>query len=420
MKKFEDLTIGDYASIIRRRIWYLIITPVLVTFGTVAYVWQLPSFYKSETTIQMSGRLLPEDYIRSLDRQTTNERMDFVRQELQSTTFLGEIVKEFQLGRPDRMEEAVNGVRSNIEITILTPTAFKLAFLAVNPNLAESVTRRLAERLIQLNDSSRKQQVQVADQFLEDQVQQAAHELSQAEVKQLEFRNRAFPGLSQEVVNSDGLPDLQRQLASLETRLQNAVNTRKSLNQRLEEHRQVKTVMKPPAVPAAPLASVQSLQVSPPSYLEEKLAGKRSELAALSLKYTPSHPDVARAAREVQDLETLITQSRPTGHSRPTGQSSPPVIPNEDRTRATIAPALDFSVDLVPAEIQLELDQVESEIATIEQAKRDLLGRISVYQSRLNPSPALAQQLAAMTRQHESARQRYNYLSDRKLSSEMA
>jgi Mrp family chromosome partitioning ATPase len=48
------------------------------------------------------------------------------------------------------------------------------------------------------------------------------------------------------------------------------------------------------------------------------------------------------------------------------------------------------------------------------------LARVSAIESQLNPTPAVAQELAALNREYEAAKQRYNYLSDKKLSSEMA
>src|SRR5690242_10607888 len=185
MIKIENLGLKDFFTIIRRRIWYVIVTAVLVSSAAVTYVWYLPSTYKSETTILLAGRLLPEDYIRSIDRGTAVERIDFVRQQIQSRTFLGKIVQEFQLAPADAIntEIAINSLRRRIEILMLSPNSFKLSVTATDAVLTQSLTRRLAEGVIQLNDSFRKEKVQVADQYLEEQAREAADQLSQAEEK---------------------------------------------------------------------------------------------------------------------------------------------------------------------------------------------------------------------------------------------
>src|SRR2546427_8958002 len=139
MNNFENLTISDYMDIARRRIWYAVITTILVAAGTVGYALRLPAIYKSETTIAISSRFLPENYLPTIDRQTVNDRMDFVRQQLQSRTFLEGIVEEFHLAGPDGMERASEVIRSKIEITVSTTNTFKLGFPATDPSSAQAI-----------------------------------------------------------------------------------------------------------------------------------------------------------------------------------------------------------------------------------------------------------------------------------------
>ena len=117
MKSLENLTVSDYITSFRRRFWYVAVTAILVTAGTAVYVKQLPAIYRSETTIAISGRFLPEDYIKSIDRQTNADRMNFVRQRLQSRNFLEGIVQEFRLAGPDGLQRAAEVVGGRIEIT---------------------------------------------------------------------------------------------------------------------------------------------------------------------------------------------------------------------------------------------------------------------------------------------------------------
>src|SRR5205823_522756 len=147
----------------------------------------------------------------------------FVRQQLQSNTFLQRIAQEFQLAAPGATdtEGIIEAVRGRTELNPLTPNAFRLAFKASDPNLAQAVTRRLAERVIQLNDSFRKEKVYGTDQFLDDQLRQAAEHLNSLEEKLSTFYAQHFPGIPREVQNFDSVGDLQRQLAGVDTTLRN-------------------------------------------------------------------------------------------------------------------------------------------------------------------------------------------------------
>jgi len=422
MTNLENLSINDYIAIFRRRIWYVVVITILVTVGVAVYAMKLPPIYRSETTIAMSARLVPEDYIRSIDRRTNSDQMDFVRQQLQSRTFLQGIIQEFRLAEPGPegfSDSALAGVGKRIEIAVLTTSAFKLAFTATDRNQAQAVTKRLAERVIQLNGSFRKEKVQTADQFLEEQLREAANALSTAEQKLLQFRNEAFPGITSESVTPDNLRELQLQLSNLESKLDAAVDQRKSLERRLAENRQLKVALKVPSplpaeVPAEKLPTVAP-PPPPPTPLETQLAAKRAELAAASARYTPLHPTVLQLGQEVRLLESLVKQA----------QSAPAPVPAPKEAPGQVVkdiPSLpDFGdIDLVPAEIQSELEQVKRDIAKMERDKSVLAARISSYQARLNPSPAVAQEQAQITREYDVSKQRYTYLSDKRLNSEMA
>jgi succinoglycan biosynthesis transport protein ExoP len=438
MKNLENLTLGDYVAIFRRRFGYVVSTALIVTAGTVIYVKQLPPVYMSETTITVSGRFLPDDYIRSIDRETNSERMDFVKQQLQSRTFLEGIVREFHLAGPDGVENAAQVVRTKIEMPVLvTATAFKLGFSASKPELAQAITKRLAEKVIALNDSFRKEKVQVADDFLEQQLREAGDALSKAEQELLAFRSQSgIPAT--EVVNADTLRDLKMQLTKTDNELQLNLDQRKLLERRMQEHDQLKSALRAPAASASTAtatvaatpstAPVYQPALTPQSPLESQLASKRAELAALKTRYTPLHGDVIRLTQEVNQLEALVRQAQlarvapepaPAAPSISSPSGSPPVT-RPVQSQGSGLPELDEAMDLIPAEIRLQMQQVDREIAKLQQAKNALSGQVSAYQSRLNPSPGVAQDLASLTRTYDAAKQRYAFLADKRLSSELA
>jgi polysaccharide biosynthesis transport protein len=430
MKSIENLTVSDYITIFRRRFWYVVVPTILATAATAFYVKQLPSIYRSETTIAINSRFLPEDYIKSIDRQSTADRMDFVRQQLQNRSFLEGIVQEFRLAGPEGFQRAAEVVGSKIEITVFTQTAFKLGFSATDPKLAQGITKRLAERVIQSNDSFRKEKVQVADQFLEEQLKQAADEFSRAEQKLTQFREQAFPGLS-EANTPDSSRDLRLQLDKLDAQLEKLDvqleadrEQRKSLERRLDENRQLRMVIKAPPPPAASHAPTPAPQqtVTPagPTPLETELATKRAQLASDLTRYTPLYPEVVRLTQEVRRLEALVAQESTARQAQAAKAATPVTEPKEEQAQVAPLPELDTLLDLVPVEIQAELDRVNREIEKGEQTKKEIVAKISAYETRLNPPPALSQELGALTRDFDAAKQRYTLLSDRKLTAEMA
>ena len=418
MKNFQDLSFTDYFKIIRRRIWWVIVTAFLISAASAVYLRRLPSMYKSETTIMGSSRLLPEDYIGSLVRESVTDRIDFVRQQLRSRTFVEGVIQEFELAKTwtGNMEDLINYFQMNLEIATVSPGTFKVAYTATSPARAQAITRRLAERVLTLNDTVRKDKVYAADQFLDEEVRRAAGELSVAENKVRQFNRLHFPGIPDDQIVSLGTLDgLERQLVAMTSDLENRVSQRRFLARRLDEQRQLTALLQNSSGPSRssqqgpqPQTDNQYTQ----SDLEKALAAKQAELSSAVSRYTPLHPDVVRLSRQVKELQDQVAaQARP---------SKPQTSSRADASGPVVPATGDRSDELMQAEIQLELEQMDRQIAKQEQAKSDLTARISLYRGRLNLPPALDQQLSGLTREVDSAKQRLNLLTSKKLSSDMA
>jgi tyrosine-protein kinase Etk/Wzc len=409
MKNFQDLSIGDYLYVLRRRIWYFIVTTIVAGAGAGIYIWQMPSVYKSETTVLVADRLLPEDYIGSIVRDSVSARIDFVRQQLQSRTFLERIVQEFQLARggPEELEAAVGRVLRNTEITVFSTNSLRLAYYETDPNLAHAVARRLAETVIQLNESFRNERVMVADQFLDEQLRLAETELAEAELKLEQFEKQHFartPGSQDPAVGN--LATLQAQLFNQQSELENSRDQRISIQRRLEEQRRLKMVMTS-RVPAVVRQDMNPAEQA----LQQQLTAKRAEFEAISSKYTAFHPDVIRAARETQEIEMRLANHQAS------------IEGNTERVVVDMEPEISTDViaaDFEAAEIQLELDQANREVARREQAVNETNGKIRALQARLNPRPEVNQELTVLVRDHEAAKQQYSYLSSRKANAQLA
>src|SRR5205085_2293615 len=107
-----------------------------------------------------------------------------------------------------------------------------------------------------------------------------------------DFNQKHFPGVPQQGITDDGFSTLQAQLATAETDLQTALDQRKEYERSLAEHKDLKLAASSPLAPvqpsAPPAAAAPAAPVAdpPPSLDEQKLAQRRSELAALLTRYT--------------------------------------------------------------------------------------------------------------------------------------
>jgi capsular exopolysaccharide synthesis family protein len=124
---------------------------------------------------------------------------------------------------------------------------------------------------------------------------------------------------------------------------------------------------------------------------------------------------MVRLAREVRELAAQVAQRAPAESSAAAAPVTPEVKPEEKAL-----PEIDFSVDFYEAEVRSELAQLNKQIFKLEANKKELANKVATYSRRMNMPPTVMQELASLTQDHESAKQRYTYLSTRKLNSDLA
>jgi polysaccharide biosynthesis transport protein len=423
MKNFQDLSIRDYFGILRRRLWYFVVPAVLISAGACVFAWFQAPFYKSETTIQVTNRLLPNDYIDSLIRETPADRIEFVRQQIRSRTFIERLVEDLQLAGPEANRElVVSAVGASISIDVFPPSTFKLGYVARDAALAQSVVRRLAERVMQLNANFRKATVEGADQFLDEEVRQAANDLAQVEEKLRLFNEQNFRGLPTQV-DVFSLTALQNQLTNAASELGNFIQSREAVRRRLQEQRELRLAGRPPVGPSRRTSTPTPVSIPKPatssvSPLELQLASRQADLARMS----PTHPDRPRLNREVEKLEQQVAELKKSREEAAVAVSRESLTAPTDEENPGLPPlpGLDVTVEFVEAELKFELDRLDRVINEKERAKQILAGQVAQSLRRLNLPAGLAQEMAAINQDLKNARDRHTLLANKKLSSELA
>ena len=60
---FEDIQVGKYLDILRRRKWWIILTTTAVFVATFVVAMRLPNIYYSETVILVDPQKVPDSYV---------------------------------------------------------------------------------------------------------------------------------------------------------------------------------------------------------------------------------------------------------------------------------------------------------------------------------------------------------------------
>jgi polysaccharide biosynthesis transport protein len=427
MKDISRFEFFDFLTIPWRRRWYFLAAMILVMVGVAAYAWMRPNLYRSETRIFVeSATLLDDPLSPDTARDRTEERINAIRQLLESRTILERVVEEFRLRSVDAsvpMEDQIKFIRSNLEISKATGSIFTMAYSADSPQVAEAITKRLAEILIQTNTAAQKDKAIEKDEFIEQELRQTQLDLAAIDDRIKQFKANHLGELPEQgTANMNALNGLHNQLVTIDTALDRFRDQQKALEFRIQQQRNLSTMAKTLASKEDP-APPEPKDPNAPSSPAVQLAAKRSQLAEALSRYTPKHPDVIRLAKEVEDLELQVKNSAAAGQTAQGGTAQQPAAGtdsagNKPKSRETTQMELTAESEIESA--RYELDVLNKTMSRKEKEREDLIRNISVYQNRLNLAPALEQELIALMREHDAKQQQVENLGTRKFNAGIA
>ena len=418
MKDLTHFEVSDYFKILWKRRWYALTVFVAVAAGAIAYSMWVPDVFKSETRVMVETPLVSEDYVRTPDRSTAEDRISAIREQLASRSFLERMIEQFQMyGYGTRstfvMENAVKAARKQIGIEKTSDKTFTISFIATDAQFAQTVTRQLSQEVIRISNTSRKDKVLATDQFIEEQLRQSKAALAAQEEKITRFKSAHLGELPEQGnANMSALNGLHSQLTAIENAMQQAQERDKLLDFKVQERRRMNLLSQSLAT-AEGTGKPAPARIKTPSSLEAELDAKKALLAQYMAKYTPNHPDVLTLTRDINRLEQQMQQQK-TAHSEE-------FIPATELTaEAGKKDKPTDQTDPMEASFQFEADGIKAELARREKEKQEILKQIKGYQSRLNLAPSLDQELATLMREWDAAKTQYDNLQKQKFSTQMA
>jgi polysaccharide chain length determinant protein (PEP-CTERM system associated) len=387
----------------------MIVLPALLVFLTVAVVaWLLPDRYKSEVAILVVPQRVPKDFVRPTVTPEIDQRLAAISQQILSRTRLERIILDFNLYERERktgiMEDVIEQMRKDISITIGNTgrnedsTSFRLGYVAKAPRTAMQVTERLASLFIEENLRDREMLAEGTDQFLESQLEEARRQLVEREQK-LELYKRQYMGQlpSQLQSNLQVLQNTQDQVRSLSESMNRDRDQRAILQRMLAD---TMAEAPPPAAPAGPAATDGS---APPT-AQQQLESARAQVAMLSLRLKPEHPDMIRAQKVLRDFEEKAAKE---ATARPLSVEEGVVTSDPVRQKRI-------------NELRNQISTLDSLIASKQRDQDQLKGMVSAYQARVEATPGRESEMVALSRDYDTLRDRYQQLLSKREDARIA
>ncbi len=414
----EQTSLAQYWAIARRRRWW-IAGPCFLLWAAVWIVgWLLPTTYQSDALILVEQQRVPEQYVVPNVTVGLQDRLQSMTQQILSRTRLQTTIDRFHLyPRHGALRaffqsgDPVEEMRKDIQIELVQApghpaelTAFKIHYSARSPELAQHINSELVSLFIDENLKTQEQLSESTTAFLDNQLEAARTKLEQQEAKVRTFKVQHLGDLpSQLESNVQILSGLQTQLQNTQRALDGAKQQKLYLESLLQQYQSVQAgLSKGGATPEALGMQLQEL---------------RRRLTEEGSKYTEKYPDVVALKDEIAKTQRLKTQIE---NEIASGQKS---AQPEGKSGAIDVEVDEGSPEGTPTammQIQSQLKANQLEIQNYQHREKALQSEISMYQTRLNVTPATEQQMAEVARGYDESKANYNSLLQKQMQSQLA
>jgi succinoglycan biosynthesis transport protein ExoP len=408
--------IEDYWKTIVRQRW-AILTPIFLCWVVIwSLGWLLPSHYRSEAVIQVEQQKVPEHFVLPNVTLDLSDRVQSMTQQILSRPRLQATIDRFHLYPPShgvrrllQTGDPVEQMRKDIKVEVVEakksggsgqPTAFKIAYAAASPELAQQINSELTSLFIRENLMSQQQLSERTTAFLNTQLEDARAKLEEQEAKVRAFKTQHFGDLPSQLGSNVQI------LSGIQTRLQ-------STQRAVDAAKQEKLYLESQLQQYQAMAASGSNETSPEA-LNRELTSLRVRLADARSRYSESHPDVIALTAKLKETEAL---KRKIDDDFGSVQKSEDTVANGSMDKsgstsnATSTPMM---------QMQSKLKSNRLEIENLEKQQKTLESEISSYQARLNLTPSTEQELADISRGYEESRTNYNSLLQKQNQSQLA
>lgn len=404
----KSYTVEEYIEILRRRIWYIIIPFLIITFGVSVYVLFAPRLYKASTLVLVSPQKVPEAFVQATVTSKVEERLQSIAQEVMSRTRLELVINEFRLYEKEKKrlsrEEIVELMQKNIKIELPTKKeergSFAISFISSDPNVATTVANRLASLFIEENLKIREQQAVGTTEFLTNELSLSKDRLDQMETSVSQYKRRFMGELpEQRDANLKILEQLQNQYQRVGENLRAAQDRKLFIQKQLSDLEMPISSSAPDMAPQSSgkkdEGTLSSDTGASNAYESQKEALTRN-LEDLQSKYKESHPDVIVAKKKLADLEK---KKNADGFKKDTA-----TVKKDPRYQ----------------ELKNQLTMADMQIKRFGGEERIIADQIGKYRGRIEQAPAREQDMAALLRQYQSTKEAYERLSKKSQDAQQA
>lgn len=369
-------------------------------------VYAIPDKYESRARVNVDTRTPLKPLLEGLAvNQDVEAQLNLVRQALLGRAKLEQVVQQvgidFTAKTPQERDAILTSLSNRLEIALEPPairdpripnTFYRITFTDPNRQTALRVVDVLLNSFVEDTMGSERAGTASAQRFLRDQLTEYDRALAEAEQRLAEFKKKNV-GM---VPGGDGgyFQRLQTEMQEVK-RLDAAISIANSKREALQ--RQLRGETPFTAADSATALRSSNGQQGGPQDTASRIQETQARLDDMLLRYTEKHPEVIAARETLEQLrvrqkeEMAAIKRGDAGAAAVAGASSNPIYQN----------------------IQLQLNQVEVELATLRQQFADHKRNEVDLRKVVDTVPEVEAEYARLTRDYDVTKAQYNALLER-------
>jgi polysaccharide chain length determinant protein (PEP-CTERM system associated) len=399
--EFRQRTPGDYAKIIWKRKWLIILPAIAVATAITWVVLRLPDVYESSTLIVVKPSTLPSAVVPQLSEDNLTRQLTSIAQVVTSRSSLEPLLTKYDLYRAERqrgepMESMIEMMRNSIKVEVNTSrnditNGFNITYRGREPRSTQAVAAELASKYIDEQTKNTINSSASAKQFIDGQVKQVGDELKEIDDRRLDYMSKNLGNLptnGSSLLNQlTGLREAQKTYISEVGRLQ---DTRSALSTNLallkkQSQQMIEDLSRNITDPKTTMGWAQ---------LANRKAQVESELTRLKQEYKEKHPDVIAKQAELDSVQRAMDDLIAEWKDK---------IKEEKKK-------LENRPDIAAANAEAEIKRVDGEIKRQQDALADTERQIGSVMKLINSVPGAEVALGALDREYQTKKANYDSL----------
>src|ERR1700730_7750338 len=308
--EFRPRKLGEYANIVRKRKWLILLPTIAIGLAIAYVVYRLPDVYESVTLIVVKPSTLPNSVVPTITEETLTRELTGISQVVTSRSSLQPLMEKYDLYHEERlrgepMELLIDQMRKQIKVEVNTSrnditNGFNITYRGRDPKTTQAVASELASKYVDEQTKGTINAGTSAKQFIEEQVRTAKEELDSIDNQRLAYLQQNMnnlPSQSQALVGRlTGLHEEQKALIAEQGRLRDLGAAYRSQLGDITKSYEQEIVL-----------AAENTTDPKTTQAWAELVRRRSELEAaqqnLLTQYKPKHPDVVSNQLQIDSVK---------------------------------------------------------------------------------------------------------------------